>query len=62
MRKRTFLIDFIFMQPHVSTFAVKISIRNNDYFRFMIPTKTRLINLKTGPIIVASIGQGSESS
>ena len=55
-------MDFIFMQPHVYVFAVKIPIRNNDYFRFMIPTKTRLINLKTGPIIVASIGQGSESS
>lgn len=42
-------------------FVARISISNNDYFRFMIPTKTRLINLKTGAINVASIGQAGSA-
>lgn len=40
-------------KPHVYVSVVKILIRNNDYFHFMISTKTRVINLKTGSIIVA---------
>ena len=40
---------------------MRISISNNDYFRFMILTKTRLINLKTGAIIVAYIGQAASA-
>ena len=39
-------------KPHVYVSVVKILIRNNDYFHFMISTKTRVINLKTGSIIV----------
>ena len=41
-------------KPHVYVSVVEIAIRNNDYFRFMFPTKTRLINLRTGSIIIAS--------
>ena len=47
-------------KPHVYVSVVKILIRNNDYFHFMISTKTRVINLKTGSIIVAvNLGQAA---
>lgn len=42
----------LYLKPHVYVSVAKILIRNNDNFHFMISTKTRIINSKTGSIIL----------